>query len=107
MPNGAKSSTGIGDFFFFESQGGETTTAGSRSALAWFEGCVSCCWHDFSTATAGVESQGMTCSASAGCEISIVISIMRQLFSSFCPRSSVSAAIAACGNAAMAFVIRS
>ncbi len=57
--------------------------AGSRSALAWFEGCVSCCWHDFSTATAGVESQGMTCSASVGCEISIVISIMRQLFSSF------------------------
>lgn len=57
--------------------------AGSRSAQAWFEGCVSCCWHDFSTATAGVESRGMTCSASAGCEISIVISIMRQLFSSF------------------------
>ena len=84
--------------------------AGSRSALAWFEGCFSCCWHDFSTATAGVESQGMTCSASVGCEISIVISIMRQLFSSFCTRSSASAASAAsaaCGNAAQAFVIRS
>lgn len=65
MPNGAKSSTGIDDFFFFESHGGETTMAGSRSVLAWFDGCVSCCWHDFSTAAAGVESQGMTCSASA------------------------------------------
>lgn len=34
---------------------------------------------------AGADSQGITRSANVGCEISIVISIMRQRFSSFVP----------------------
>lgn len=76
MFNGAKFSIGIGDFFFFESQGGEIIMVGSRLVLVWFEGCVSCCWYDFSMVIVGVESQGMICFVSVGCEISIVISIM-------------------------------